>query len=172
MVAQKKHSHHARDRDDLTKEHPWCDRGQLILLIVYIATWILDSLVFQLTTFISNFVPAVLQWILTIAFVILGIYLLKASHDIVFGERRDPPVVIEKGVFKLVRHPMYLGGIFMYVGLFFGSFSLLCLALLVVVIVFYDMFAGYEEKKLEEKYGQAYVDYKKRVPRWLPRLKK
>lgn len=171
MEGQKRHTRHSHDRDDLTKEHPWCDKGQLILLLAFMATWVLDSFVFRWTTFLDHLVPRLLQWILALGFIAIGIYLLKASHDIVFGERRDPPIVIEKGVFSRVRHPMYLGAMFLYIGLFFGSFSILCLALLVVIIVFYDFFARYEEKMLEEKYGRAYADYKKRVPRWFPSLR-
>lgn len=31
-------------------------------------------------------------------------------------------------------------------------------------------FALWEEPQLEARYGQAYTDYKRAVPRWIPRL--
>jgi protein-S-isoprenylcysteine O-methyltransferase Ste14 len=55
---------------------------------------------------------------------------------------------------------MYLGGIL-------ATFSLLTLVLWIVMVVSYDRLATYEERKLEEKFGQAYRDYKKRVPKWI-----
>ena len=50
--------------------------------------------------------------------------------------------------------------------------SLFCLALLVVIILFYNYIAGYEEKLLETKMGAAYVEYKMRTGKWMPHFGK
>ena len=65
-----------------------------------------------------------------------------------------------------------MGSIFIYLGLTVSTASLFCLALLVVIAVFYNYIAGYEEKLLEAKLGQAYIEYKQKTNKWMPRFGK
>jgi protein-S-isoprenylcysteine O-methyltransferase Ste14 len=55
-----------------------------------------------------------------------------------------------------------------YLGLTVSTASLFCLALLVAIFLFYNTIAGYEEKLMEAKFGQAYIAYKKNTGRWIP----
>ena len=71
-----------------------------------------------------------------------------------------------------MRHPMYLGFILIYIALSIGTLSLLSLIPLIIGFFIYDRMAEYEEKGLEEKLGQEYLEYKKKVPKWFLRLKK
>jgi protein-S-isoprenylcysteine O-methyltransferase Ste14 len=102
---------------------------------------------------------------------ILAGILAYLAHEMVFGEERDEPGVIREGVYSFVRHPMYLGPILLYFGLFFSTFSLATLALFVVIVIFYDYIASYEEKLLISKFGEDYVQYQMEVGKWLPELK-
>ncbi len=78
--------------------------------------------------------------------------------------------VVDDGPFALVRHPVYLGLI-----LFNGGAALLLAdpvvgavaAATAVVLVFR---ARAEERFLEERLGEAYRDYRRRVPMFVPRL--
>lgn len=83
----------------------------------------------------------------------------------------DPPVkFVRRGLYKWVRNPMYLG-LIAFVGgegLFFASWHvavywvcLVCALHLLVVL--------YEENALRFRFGAMYEDYKREVPRWLPR---
>ena len=47
--------HH--DRKDLAGEHPFGDAGQLILLVLFLLIWGLDSFVFKFSTFLNPGVP-------------------------------------------------------------------------------------------------------------------
>jgi protein-S-isoprenylcysteine O-methyltransferase Ste14 len=38
------------------------------------------------------------------------------------------------------------------------------------IFVFYNFIASYEERWLKQKFGQDYLDYTAKVPRWIPRL--
>lgn len=53
---------------------------------------------------------------------------------------------------------------------FFAIPSLLSLAVWIAFFIFFDKMATYEEKDLAKIVGQDYAAYKKRVPKWLPRL--
>ncbi len=83
----------------------------------------------------------------------------------------DPPrKLVWRGLYKWVRNPMYLGILALVAGeaLFLRSghilVYLICLACAVQLFVL-----GYEENALRMKFGAMYEDYKRAVPRWLPR---
>ncbi len=160
-----KHEHERRD--DLASEHPYCDKVQTIYIIVFLAIWGLDSFVFQFSTFLGDFIPSTIRYITFGIIFAVAIYLVYQAHKIVFQERRDPPVVIRKGVFARTRHPMYLGAILFYISAFFVSLSLLSLPMIAIIVILYNSFANYEERKLAERFGNEYVQYKDATPKWL-----
>lgn len=168
----KEKANSSSNRDDLAAENPIGDTIQILMAIVYVVIMILDAFIFKFSTFLSNYIPIFVYLPMGISFLLLAAYLGGISHQIVFKERRDPPIVINKSVFKFVRHPMYLGVILLYIGSFWLSLSLICLILIPFIIIIYDKFAKYEEKKLIEKFGDEYLKYKKEVGRWFPKLKK
>jgi protein-S-isoprenylcysteine O-methyltransferase Ste14 len=104
--------------------------------------------------------------------VALGVsfYLVSKSHKAVLEQVRDPLVLVDSGVYAWVRHPMYLGTMLFCLALIFVSASLVSIVVLIGFFVFYDRMATYEEKSLIEILGERYVDYKKRVSKWIPGL--
>jgi protein-S-isoprenylcysteine O-methyltransferase Ste14 len=78
--------------------------------------------------------------------------------------------VVSTGAFRYVRHPLYLAAILFYLGLAVSTASLFSLALLVVIFLFHNYIAGYEERLMEMKLGEEYVSYKNRTGKWLPRM--
>ncbi len=150
-------------------EHPFGDAGQLVLLGLFLIVWILDSFILQWSTFLAEHIPLVYRLVFLGITLIIAAYLFKSGHVVISNEQR-PAGLISTGVFRYVRHPLYLGTILTYLGLTVSSASLFSLALLVVIVLFYDYIAGYEEKLLEAKLGQAYTRYKKKTGRWFPRI--
>jgi len=85
----------------------------------------------------------------------------------------DPPKeLVVSGLYRYVRNPMYVGVLLVIIGhfLWFGYWNLLIYAG-VVFIAFHSFVTLYEEPTLKRKFGAAYVEYLKRVPRWIPRLR-
>ena len=85
----------------------------------------------------------------------------------------DPPKeLVVTGLYKYVRNPMYVGVILMLVAYFlwFGYWSLLIYtgAFFLACHLFV---LNYEEPTLEKKFGRAYKNYMKSVPRWVPKFK-
>ncbi len=78
--------------------------------------------------------------------------------------------LIDTGPFSLVRNPLYLGNILLWVG-FAVSARMIWLApiALVLLALEYHAIVRWEERLLEERRGASYVDYMNRVPRWVPR---
>lgn len=72
------------------------------------------------------------------------------------------------GLFKISRNPMYLGMLLFLVGGFVYFGEGLNAALLLAFVLFIDeMQIKPEERALEEKFGDDYRAYKRRVRRWL-----
>lgn len=165
MPQNKKKSDHHHNKKDLAGEHTKGDLGQAIFFIVFLIVWILDSFVFQFSTIITIFIP--INIIFMVGFFVISYFLIVNGLKIVFVEVRDPPQVIKIGVFSRTRHPIYLGSIFIYLGLIVMTLSLISLPLLGIIFIFYNYIASYEEQLLIKMFGQDYLDYMDKVPKWL-----
>jgi len=79
--------------------------------------------------------------------------------------------VVDKGPYRLVRHPSYTGVLITFTGLSLAVQSLgALLVLLAVFIVSYGYRMKVEEKTLLTELGDNYVDYMKRTKRIIPYL--
>lgn len=77
--------------------------------------------------------------------------------------------LIDTGPFAYVRNPLYVGNILLWAG-FAVTAGLVWLAPIVLVLlaVEYHWIVRWEEQLLESRLGEAYLEYRQRVPRWLP----
>jgi protein-S-isoprenylcysteine O-methyltransferase Ste14 len=85
-----------------------------------------------------------------------------------FDVRKPTQSLVETGVFALSRNPVYLSMVLLYIGaaflmnsfwmllLFLPTGSALCLAVI-----------RWEERYLEDKFGETYRAYRRRVRRWI-----
>lgn len=76
--------------------------------------------------------------------------------------------LVSEGPYRFTRNPMYLGLLFVYLGVAFLRrmvWGVMC-APIVVVIVNQQVIKK-EERYLERKFGNSFVSYKSRVRRWL-----
>jgi protein-S-isoprenylcysteine O-methyltransferase Ste14 len=80
-----------------------------------------------------------------------------------------PERFVERGSYRLVRSPMYLGVLLLVVGqaLLLGREILFAWAV-AAWLIFTSFLAFYEEPQLRRRFGAAYDDYRRRVKRWLP----
>lgn len=75
------------------------------------------------------------------------------------------------GPYRLVRHPQYDGFILVMFGFLLMWPTLLTLAMFPILVVVYVRLAKQEEKLVREEFGNAYDEYAKTVPAFLPALK-
>jgi protein-S-isoprenylcysteine O-methyltransferase Ste14 len=85
----------------------------------------------------------------------------------------DPPKeFITQGIYLHTRNPMITGGLITLLGEVFVFGSIFLLAWWLTFFISKTMYFIYhEEPELEKRFGSAYIDYKKNVPRWIPRFK-
>jgi protein-S-isoprenylcysteine O-methyltransferase Ste14 len=79
--------------------------------------------------------------------------------------------LIMEGPYSMVRHPLYVFSLIGAIGIGLASENILVLAVMIIFYLsYYPLTILVEEKKLVDKFGQAYLDYIKRTPRFIPKL--
>jgi protein-S-isoprenylcysteine O-methyltransferase Ste14 len=156
------------DRTDLIGEHDSGDLGQLILLVIFLIIWISDSFFLKYSTLSSDTIPNIVRMVIGFPILIISGILAKYGLGIVFGEIREKPEIIEKGVFKIVRHPIYLGSILLYLGMIVLTCSIASAILWIIIVIFYYYISKYEEILLLKEFGIDYKNYMERVPMLIP----
>ena len=84
----------------------------------------------------------------------------------------DKSYLLKGSLYKFSRNPMYVSELILLFGwvIFYGS-----MALLVAFVIWYAFFNYYqvplEERILETRFGEAYCEYKKKVPRWFGKIR-
>ena len=81
--------------------------------------------------------------------------------------------VIDKGLYRYTRNPMYVGMILLQIGVGIACSSWLYLLLAVVLIILLNANSSAEERYCLYLYSDNYQKYKNRTPRWIgiPNLK-
>ncbi|WP_438464518.1 methyltransferase family protein [Marinomonas sp. PE14-40] len=80
-----------------------------------------------------------------------------------------PDKLVTEGLYRFSRNPMYLGFVIALIGVALVSGAAISSFLWVFLffIITNKWYIAFEEKMMTETFGQEYVDYCKRVRRWL-----
>ncbi len=111
-----------------------------------------------------------ISMILGYALLFLGIGLFFQGWRQVYKSRQENKLVTD-GLYALARHPQYTG---LFIALFGEGVvhwpTLFSVGLLPVIVFIYYRLSLREEKKVTEQFGQEYLDYKSKVPMFIPKL--
>lgn len=140
---------------------------------VYFFTLLILSILFHFMVPISKLLPY--PYTLSgIILIICGFALTLSTNAALLKQRTSnkpneiPTVFITSGPFRLSRNPIYLGMTIILFGIevLLGSLSPLIFPVIFVIII-NSLIIPDEENILEKKFGEEYLEYKKRVRRWL-----
>ena len=112
----------------------------------------------------------IVSWILLlicVALVIHGFYLLRVIGK-PQGDFEQTTVLVKRGAYKLIRHPLYSSLLFMAWGAFLKDISISSIILVVIATAFLVLTARTEEKENVSKFGQPYNDYIKETRMFIP----
>jgi protein-S-isoprenylcysteine O-methyltransferase Ste14 len=117
--------------------------------------------------------PSVAQIALGASVVALGeaIRLWGVRHIGAISRTRSDRLgpLVASGPFGLIRNPLYVGNIALWVGFAFAAGLVWLAPLFVIVLAFeYHAIVQWEERLLRERLGDRYRAYAARVPRWIP----
>jgi protein-S-isoprenylcysteine O-methyltransferase Ste14 len=80
--------------------------------------------------------------------------------------------LVDGGMFAHSRNPLYVGNLFIILGLaIVHNGWAMYLVALPIFLFFYTAIVFAEEEYLHGRFGEAYTEYRQRVPRWLPSLR-
>ncbi len=108
----------------------------------------------------------VLDELRILAWIAFGIGCALVILSLVALRSKSTKAVIDSGIYGVVRHPMYLGGIFFYAYMILLAqhWIIAILAVVGMVCVYYIMKIE-EEERCIKKFGDAYRQYMRSVPR-------
>ncbi|MFX0015043.1 MAG: methyltransferase family protein [Promethearchaeota archaeon] len=159
-MSSHEHSH------GIGKEHPRSHEIQLFCLIFFFIVWVFDSIVLNLTKQLSNEIPLIIRLPVFLILGLIAFRLVNGSHKLVLGKVELN--VVEEDVYAILRHPMYSAYFIVFLAFIQLTMSLISLVPFAIAVFLLNMIAAHEEKELISILGQEYIDYMKRVPRWIP----
>jgi len=75
------------------------------------------------------------------------------------------------GIYSLVRHPLYLGNFFMWLGVMMFAYNgWLVLSFIVAYWLYYERIMYAEEEFLRGKFGEAYLEWAQKTPAFCPKF--
>ena len=133
---------------------------------MYVLRWLIDLWNFD---FEGQILSTVLVFIAGVVIVIVGGYQFrKASTTVNPLQLEKSSQLVTNGIYRFSRNPMYVGFLLILLAwtLFLGSaIAFLLLPVFLALITKVQILP--EESMLEEIFGEEYINYKKRVRRWI-----
>lgn len=99
-----------------------------------------------------------------------GLLLVIAGWRSIYKSKQNEGVV-DKGIYRYIRHPQYLGFILIISGWLIHWPTIPTLIMWPILIVLYYRLARKEEKHMESQHGEKYLLYEKNVPMFIPKIK-
>lgn len=131
-------------------------------------SWLVDYTLpqFRFITGNARYI-GILVFVLGLSTTFYSFYLFKKNKTPILPGQK-PTFAVMEGTYKFTRNPMYLGVTIALLGasLYIGNL----LALLSPLIFFLAMnliYVPFEEKLMENIFGKKYLDYKRKVRRWI-----
>lgn len=141
----------------------------------HLLTWLLFYIIFGLNAIFiiidwdSWIFLSPLRFLIAIPLIILGIILFSwGIHSL--GTKNTSGIkneFITIGPYRFTRNPQYLGDIILFLGITILANSIYLLITHILLSVVFVITPWAEESWLEEQYGEIYLEYKKKVPRFL-----
>jgi protein-S-isoprenylcysteine O-methyltransferase Ste14 len=87
---------------------------------------------------------------------------------------KPPSKLITTGIYAHVRNPMAIAGILIGEGLGFllGSLSLILIFIPLLTLLGFIYLKDVEERELELRFGREYLEYRKKVPMFIPKFRR
>lgn len=109
-------------------------------------------------------------FLLELTSILLGVwsvYAMRTSKLNIFPELRLGSILIRKGPYRIIRHPMYLAVILFAISMLLNYFTLLRLLIVLVLVLDLVIKIEYEETLLEKELT-GYIEYRLKTYKLIP----
>jgi protein-S-isoprenylcysteine O-methyltransferase Ste14 len=158
---------------------------RIILTPIVGLSYLLFATMFVLVSFLIDkwlkfpqFPPSPINKFLSIPLISIGLFLILWSQFNFFKVKgtpvpfNPPPKLVTAGPYAYVRNPMLSGVlIFLFgIGLVFKSISLIFIFTPLFILINVMELKAVEEPELEIRLGEDYLEYKKKIPMFFPKV--
>jgi len=136
--------------------------ASILLVLAYLLLWFLDN-------------PAGIEeiryagWIIFavgLVLIFLPMFVFRSKGKVKKeNDWTETSVVVDTGIYAIVRHPLYLGWLLMYIAIIFWSQHWLTIIVGVLGMTCVYLISRQEDQRLVEKFGNNYKRYMRSVPR-------
>lgn len=152
-------------------------RGQFPVVLFLLA---IPVVYFTDTSYLSNSAQNCLMWV-AISLSVLGFIVRAISIGTTpkgtSGRNTKEGQVAESlnttGIYSTVRHPLYVGNYFMWIGIVLFTFNFSFVVIVSLAFwLYYERIMFAEERFLERKFGDSYMEWANRTPAFIPCIRK
>ena len=123
------------------------------------------GITFFLNIIMMNLFPPNIKELIVVGYIILGIGALFFILSVYTLRRKGISNVVDSGIYGIVRHPMYLGGMVMFFShIFLGQNWIVAISTIVGIVCCYLIILSGDQRNIE-RFGEDYKLYMQRVPR-------
>jgi len=123
------------------------------------------GIAFFLNIIVMNLFPTTIEELVLVGYTILGIGALFFVLSVFTLSRKGTSNVVDSGIYGVVRHPMYLGGIVMFFShILLGQNWIVAISTIVGIVCCYLIILSEDQRNIE-KFGDEYILYMQSVPR-------
>jgi len=106
--------------------------------------------------------------LITNGMIFFGIYLMYKGWKLIYKSGGNR--LVTEGVYSYVRHPQYDGIFLVTIGFLIQWPALTTVVMWPILIFAYYKLAMREERELERRFGWQFLEYKRKVPAFIPKL--
>ncbi len=152
-------------------------RGQFPIILFLLA---IPVVYFTNTTYLDTYAKDIIMWVaisLSIIGFILRAIAIGTTPKGTSGRNTKEGQVAESlnttGIYSIVRHPLYVGNYFMWIGIVLFTFNFAFVVIVTLAFwLYYERIMFAEERFLERKFGDNYMEWARRTPAFIPCLRK
>jgi protein-S-isoprenylcysteine O-methyltransferase Ste14 len=152
-------------------------RGQIPVILFLLSIPVIYFTDYQFLMNYDNLEIILLITCVTISFVgqVIRAIAIGTSNKYTSGRNTREQVaeaLNTKGIYSTLRHPLYLGNYFMWIGIVMYTFNIWYVLIVSLLFwIYYERIMFAEERFLERKFGESYVSWSLKVPPFWPSFK-
>lgn len=98
--------------------------------------------------------------------IFLGLFIIAVGWKGIHSGEGD---LVDYGIYKYIRHPQYSGFVLIIIGFLIQWPTIITLIMAPILLIIYRKLAKHEEEVMIENFGEKYLDYKDKVPAFMPK---
>lgn len=127
------------------------------------------------TSGLTKIILTILAVLVSLAGMVVRAYTIGTTPHGTSGRNTEKQVAEQlntKGIYSIVRHPLYLGNYLMWLGLLIFMMDVPFLVVVSLIYwLYYERIMYAEERFLERKFGESYMEWTMKVPAFIPKFR-